>query len=151
MKSILNFRFYLYIILLLMLSACQSDTLIDDSQQSIIVRLSCESLNQTRNNMNLFSDNVDVQYLLSDLEGNIISGYSSSFNTSKSSIVIEPLPRGSYQLYVLAYSKSLNDRGFTINKDIYSINQTWFTFENETPLVRQLHRNHRLLSLQRSI
>ena len=135
MKSILNFRFYLYIILLLMLSACQSDTLIDDSQQSIIVRLSCESLNQTRNNTNLFSDNVDVQYLLSDLEGNIISGYSSSFNTSQSSIVIEPLPRGSYQLYVLAYSKSLNDRGFTINKDIYSINQTWFTFENETPLV----------------
>ena len=51
-----------------MLSACQSDTLIDDSQQSIIVRLSCESLNQTRNNTNLFSDNVDVQYLLSDLE-----------------------------------------------------------------------------------
>ena len=102
MKSILNFRFYLYITLLLMLSACQSDTLIDDSQQSIIVRLSCESLNQTRNNTNLFSENVDVQYLLSDLEGNIISGYSSSFNTSQSSIVIEPLPRGSYQLYVLA-------------------------------------------------
>ena len=117
MKSILNSRFYLYFCLLLMFSACQTDNLIDDSRQSIIIRLSCDNLIQTRSDVNFFSDDIEVKYLLSDSEGNIINDFSSSFNSMQNTIVIEPLARGNYRLFVLAYSNSLNKRGLTFNND----------------------------------
>ena len=85
--------------------------------------------------MNFFSNDIEVKYLLSDSEGNIINDFSSSLNSMKNTIVIEPLARGNYRLFVLAYSKSLNKRGLTFNNDLYSINQTWFTFDSDTPLI----------------
>ena len=71
-----------------MFSACQTDNLIDDSRQSIIIRLSCDNLIQTRSDVNFFSDDIEVKYLLSDSEGNIINDFSSSFNSMQNTIVI---------------------------------------------------------------
>lgn len=81
-------------------------------------------------------DNLSVVYLLTKKDGTFIHEIQSDYHKESGKIVMEPLPMGDYQMYVLAYNEQLHQSGLRINTAIASIEDKWFFFENdEIPLL----------------
>lgn len=81
-------------------------------------------------------DDLTVIYLLARKDGTFIHEIQSDYHKESGKIVMEPLPTGDYQMYVLAYSEQLHQSGLRINTAIASTEDKWFFFENdEIPLL----------------
>ncbi|MGL5272181.1 MAG: hypothetical protein ACRC8J_01695, partial [Phocaeicola sp.] len=130
---------YLVIAICLLLStftSCSNEETIDKlANNKIAFQLTFDNskLPSTRSQSAL-----QVRYQIADSRGQIIHDVFSSYNATEGIITIEPLPLGSYTLYVLAYNQSLESEGFQVNEKIQSITDTWFSFaNNEVPVLLQ--------------
>ena len=113
---------------------CQSeneDKYSDLFAEKIYIKLNYDESTFDNNTRAGFQEITEVHYLLSDEEGNILSNFMSAYNQLDHSIVIEPLPRGNYQLCVLAYTSSIKDKGLIINKNLTHISQQWFQLDDQ--------------------
>ncbi|MGL5980926.1 MAG: hypothetical protein ACRCZY_08660 [Phocaeicola sp.] len=72
---------------------------------------------------------LQVRYQIADYTGTILQEIQSDYHADQTTIVIEPLPLGSYTLYVLAYDETLQAEGLHVNESIQNINELWFEFE----------------------
>lgn len=76
-------------------------------------------------------EGLTVKYILANDNNDIITDIQSNYNSTTSTIVIEPLPKGNYQLFALAYSNSLEQDGFSVDDKLLSTQGTWFSFSDQ--------------------
>lgn len=75
---------------------------------------------------------LSVRYLLSDVNGMLLQDIQSDYHGDGGIIVMEPLPLGTYKLYVLAYDKDLESSGFRVNETPSSTREAWFSFAEQS-------------------
>lgn len=81
-------------------------------------------------------DKLNVSYLLAKKDGRFIHEVQSTYLEESGKIVMEPLPLGEYNIYILAYNKQLLESGLNINRAPSSVDDRWFFFENnEIPIL----------------
>lgn len=73
---------------------------------------------------------LNMAYFIAKKDGNIIQDIQTKYHAETSTIVMEPLPLGEYQLYILAYSPTLEKFGFKVNTRQSNVSENWFYFEN---------------------
>ncbi|MGL5272477.1 MAG: hypothetical protein ACRC8J_03190 [Phocaeicola sp.] len=139
MKYTLLMRNYLVIVSCLLLSALISCSNEEPTDQLANDKISFQL---TFDNSKLIStrsqNSLQVRYQIADSNGQIMHNVFSAYNPSEAVITIEPLPLGSYTLYVLAYNQSLESEGFQVSEKIQSTTDTWFSFSNnEVPVLLQ--------------
>ena len=98
------------------------------------IRLQADGLFGSESSRAAYTDDIEVHYLLSDANGNLLDTYLSTYIPSAQTIIIEPLPRGDYTLYVVAFSPSLKEKGLLVNTAISTLDDNWFTLEATEPL-----------------
>ncbi len=139
MKNSVYLRSLLLLLLSLILYSCHPHNGIDiDSSstegQGIHVRLQADGLFGNATSRTVYADDIEVHYLLGDEKGKLLDTYLSTYASSSQTIIIEPLPRGDYTLYVLAFSPSLKEKGLVVNEEATTLADNWFTLENTDPL-----------------
>ena len=137
MKMIKYVRIALIFIAVFNICSCQptdDNTYLNQSQKSITIRLNYDlgSFYTSKTRMASLGD-MEVKYLLGNENGTIVHDLMSTYNAANNTIVIEPLAKGDYKLFVLAYTKTLEDRGLVVKENISSIHQQWFELPNDAP------------------
>lgn len=77
-------------------------------------------------------DTYTIRYFLADEEGNVVDKRFTVYHKEEQSITIEPLARGRYELFVLAYSPTLEQEGFTVSAPLAHKNEPWIRFTKPT-------------------
>lgn len=97
--------------------------------RSLSFRLNIASNEQTKA---ASAAKLTVRYLLANSNGVLINDMQSAYHPDNGMIVIEPLPLGSYKLFVLGYDQAMIEAGLLINENPTTANETWFSFADQT-------------------
>ncbi|MGL4519062.1 MAG: hypothetical protein ACRCUJ_04940 [Phocaeicola sp.] len=131
-------RSYLYVavsLLVLLFTGCRAELAQELMSDQLYFRLNVANSTLSRSRA---LPSLEVRYQIADEKGTILQEIQSDYHANQTTIVIEPLPLGSYTLYVLAYDRALQSEGLRINESIATISDTWFEFEGrEVPILLQ--------------
>ncbi|MGL4851287.1 MAG: hypothetical protein ACRC3Z_01355 [Phocaeicola sp.] len=136
--TILLTRNYLCIvasILVVALTGCKTDLAQELMSDQLHFKLTVENSTLSRSRS---LPSLQVRYQIADGSGTILQEIQSDYHASQTTIVIEPLPLGSYTLYVLAYDEALQAEGLRVHESIQTSSDSWFEFEGgEVPVLLQ--------------
>lgn len=133
--SITKIQSSILLILSLIMVGCVTDETDNfmDSRNKLAFKLDISGEHYTKSKR--YND-LTVKYILANSSGHIVKDIQSDYHPNSSTIVIEPLPLGTYNMFVLAYSDELLKSGFEVNEKISSTNEAWCSFTGDgIPLI----------------